>query len=476
MRLAPDWLRGVVTGCRLVRSLGELPAMVVSLATGVGLSVAAYSLIHAVLIRPLPYADPGRLVQVWEMDSERMNVRVLRDRDIGVLATEPSPFQHIAGHAVLQRDLVPGPGMVPVQLVGAHVSVDLFTVLGRQAARGRTFRPEDSQLTDISPIMVSERLVRSGLVSGRLGDTVEFEGGTYRLVGTMPETFWFPDRETSFWAPVLVVPRERVAPPGLSATGTYSTSSRAIARLRPGVSAAAAQAQANVRLGLPSDGPGRVRYRVEPHAALLTAPVRPALRVLQAGSGLVLLLVGLNVGWLFAARGRRLRQTFATLRALREAQPGVGVAGSGNRHSDGAGRERSAHRVGVGSSGRHRVCRGGMSGDGLAIDRPVGDSRSGRPAPRGGVSPVVGGCGGLCRSAARGVRGGVLRPHPPGDPRRSSRLAAGRVTLLGPHRRAGRLRAEERWGGEPYPVGRARYGGSGGKRGRQACVAADRLS
>ena len=290
--------------------------MVVSLATGVGLSVAAYSLIHAVLIRPLPYADPGRLVQVWEMDSERMNVRVLRDRDIGVLATEPSPFQHIAGHAVLQRDLVPGPGMVPVQLVGAHVSVDLFTVLGRQAARGRTFRPEDSQLTDISPIMVSERLVRSGLVSGRLGDTVEFEGGTYRLVGTMPETFWFPDRETSFWAPVLVVPRERVAPPGLSATGTYSTSSRAIARLRPGVSAAAAQAQANVRLGLPSDGPGRVRYRVEPHAALLTAPVRPALRVLQAGSGLVLLLVGLNVGWLFAARGRRLRQTFATLRAL----------------------------------------------------------------------------------------------------------------------------------------------------------------
>ncbi len=79
---------------------------------------------------------------------------------------------------------------------------------------------------------------------------------------------------------------------------------------------AAAQAQVNVRLAPPRDQPGRLRHRVESHASLLTAPVRPALMVLQAGSGLVLLLVSLNVGWLFAARGRRLRQTFATLRAL----------------------------------------------------------------------------------------------------------------------------------------------------------------
>ena len=316
MGLAADWLRGVVTGCRLLRSPGELPAMVVALATGAGLTVAAYALFHAVLITPLPYADPGRLVQVWEADSEPLGGRVLRDRDIEVLSAEPSPFQGIAGHAVLQRDLVAGPGMAPIQLVGAHVSVDLFTVLGVEAARGRTFRPEDSQLTNVSPIIVSERLVRSGLVSGRLGDTVEFEGATYRLIGTMPETFWFPDRETSFWAPVLVVPFELLVPREGLGPGISVTLSRTIARLRAGVTPAAAQAEVNVRLALPRDRPGRVRHRVESHASLLTAPVRPALVVLQAGSGLVLLLVSLNVGWLFAARGRRLRQTFATLRAL----------------------------------------------------------------------------------------------------------------------------------------------------------------
>ena len=323
MGSARNWLRGVVTGCRLLRSPGELPVMVVALATGVGLTVAAYSLIHAVLIRPLPYAEPDRLVQIWDFEPELPDRRLLRDWAVDVLAETPSAFQGVASHAPLERDLLPGPGMTPVQLFGAHVSVDLFTVLGVQAATGRTLRPEDSRLTNVSPIVVSERLVRSGLVSGRLGDIVEFEGASYRLVGTMPDTFWFPDRRTSFWVPVLVVPPEMLAPRerlgtgvSLIGTGISVTTSRTIARLRAGVTPAAAQAEVNVRLSLPGDPPGRVRHRVESHASLLTAPVRPALIVLQAGSGLVLLLVCLNVGWLFAARGRRLRPVFATLRAL----------------------------------------------------------------------------------------------------------------------------------------------------------------
>ena len=323
MRSGRNRLRGVVTGCRLLRSPGELPAMVVALAAGVGLTVAAYSLIHAVLIRPLPYSEPERLVQVWDFDPQSPDRRLLRDVDVDALAAAPSLFQGIASHVSLERDLLPGPGLTPVQLFGAHVSVDLFTVLGVRAAAGRTFRPDDSQLTNVSPIVVSERLVRSGLVSGRLGDIVEFEGASYRLIGTMPDTFWFPDRETSFWVPVLVVPPEMLAPRdrlgrGVSriGTGISVTASRTIARLRAGVTPAAAQAQVNVRLSRPGDPTGRVRNRVESHESLLTAPVRPALIVLQAGSGLVLLLVCLNVGWLFAARGRRLRGVFATLRAL----------------------------------------------------------------------------------------------------------------------------------------------------------------
>jgi len=136
MRSGWSWLRGAVTGCRLLRSPGELPAMVVALATGVGLTVAAYSLIHAVLIRPLPYSEPGQLVQVWDFDPQSPDRRLLRDVDVDVLAAAPSPFQRIASHVSLERDLLPGPGLTPVQLFGAHVSVDLFTVLGVQAATG----------------------------------------------------------------------------------------------------------------------------------------------------------------------------------------------------------------------------------------------------------------------------------------------------------------------------------------------------
>ena len=103
MRSARNWLRGVVTGCKLLRSPRELPAMVVALAAGVGVTVAAYSLIYAVLIRPLPYSEPGRLVQIWEVDSERPGTRVLRDQEVDVLGATPSPFQSIASYVALLK-------------------------------------------------------------------------------------------------------------------------------------------------------------------------------------------------------------------------------------------------------------------------------------------------------------------------------------------------------------------------------------
>lgn len=309
------WLRVVVTGWRLLRSPGELPAMVLALAAGVGLTVAAYSLVHAVLIEPLPYSEPERLVQVWEVDPERREQRVIRHRDVGVLRAERTTFGSIATHAVMEGDLVPAGGLGPVPLVGSHVSVNLFGVLGVQAAKGRTFRTEDSELAEVPPLVVSERLVRSGLVSGQLGETVELGGAAYRLIGTLPETFWFPDRRTSFWAPVLEVPAALHVLP-LGAGGAYSIRSRAIARLGAGATVAEAEVQTNVRLSRPGSGRSRARYRVEGHESILRAPVKPALLVLQAGSGLVLLLVCLNVGSLFVVRGRRLRPVFVTLRGL----------------------------------------------------------------------------------------------------------------------------------------------------------------
>ena len=305
-----DWLRCFATGLRLLRSPGEFPAMVVALATGVGLTVAAYSLIYSVLLKPLPYSQPGRLVQVWEITSERTGTRLLSEASRDSLTAEPSPFQDIASYDTTRRDLLRGPGMAPVELLGSHVSANLFNVLRSQAATGRTLQPDDGQLTNISSLVVADRLVRSGLVSGRVGDTVDLDGTPFRLVGTMPDSFWFPDRQTSYWVPILEVPRKQLG------TGTVTRVSPTIARLAPGITPVSAQAQANVRLPRPGGQPGRATVKVESYPSLQTAPVRPSLIVLQAASGLVLMLVCLNVGWLFSARGRRLRQTLATIRAL----------------------------------------------------------------------------------------------------------------------------------------------------------------
>ena len=284
--------------------------MVVALTAGVGLTIAAYSLIHAVLVRPLPYSEPARLVQIWDPGSERTDTRRLSERVRESLEAGPSPFQGVASHDPIRgRDLLRGPGSAPVELLGAQVSVNLFNVLGVQASTGRTLQSADRRLTDVSPIVVSQRLVRSGLVSGRLGGLVSFENARYRLVGTMPDSFWFPDRQTDYWVPVLDVPEQ----PG---TGTSTVLSPTIARLAPEVTVASARAQANTLLSRPGDPPGRLRVNVESHQLLATRPLRPSLVVLQAASGLVLLLVCLNVGWLFAARGRRLGRTLATIRAL----------------------------------------------------------------------------------------------------------------------------------------------------------------
>ena len=270
------WLRCFATGFRLLRSPGELPAMAAAVGIGVGLAVAAYGLIYSVLLRLLPYSQPDRLVQVSEITQDTGTLsETFRD----LLSVEPSPFQGFASYNATRRDLLRGPGYAPVELLGSHVSANLFHVLGAQAATGRTLQISDGQLTNISSIVVSERLVRSGLVSERLGDTVNLDGVPFRIVGTLSNSFWFPDRQTDYWVPIVLVPREQ------RGTGTVTTLSPTIARLAPEVTLASAQAQANVRLSRPGDPLSRTKVKVESYSSLVTAPVRPSLMVLQAASG-----------------------------------------------------------------------------------------------------------------------------------------------------------------------------------------------
>lgn len=299
-------------GLKMLRSPREIPATIVALAVGVGLTVAAYSLIHAVLLTPLPYNRPEHLVQIWNVTGDDRGSRVLSEFDQAALAASPSPFQAMANYAPARQFLQREPGTAPVELRGALVSANLFDLLGVRAISGRTFEPRDQRVTDTPSIVVSERLIRSGIVTAPLDGLIRLDGTTYRLVGVMPDAFSFPDRETAYWRPLpLITPEMRG-----SGTAAVSFAFPVVARLANDVTLAAAESQANARLSRPGVPAGVRSVRVDSYAGLLTAPVRPSLLVLQATSVLVLLLVCLNAGWLFAARARRLRPVFATLRAL----------------------------------------------------------------------------------------------------------------------------------------------------------------
>jgi putative ABC transport system permease protein len=301
---------GVVTGVKMLRSPREIPAMVAALALGVGLTVTVYSLIAAVLLTPLPYAKPERLVQIWTTSHEESGLRLLPESYQAALAASPSPFRAIASYNSVRQYFRRDPTSAPVQLGGALVSANLFDLLGVRPTLGRTFGQTDSGLRDSLPIVISERLIRAGTVNTPVGELLQLDAASYRLIGIMPEAFWFPDRQTSYWVvlPSLAAPT--------SGAEVISRSFSAIARLEEGVGRAAAEARANAS---PSGTGGSTPLggvRVEAHVDLLSAPVRPALLVLQAASALVLLLVCLNVAWLFAARARRLLPAFGTMRAL----------------------------------------------------------------------------------------------------------------------------------------------------------------
>jgi putative ABC transport system permease protein len=299
-------------GLKMLRSPREMPAMVLALALGVGLTIAVYSLIHAVLLTPLPYSRPDSLVQIWTASPEQPSHRILSEADFALLAQPPSPFEAMSSYETVRQFLRRQPQTAPVELIGARVSANVFDVLGVRAAIGRTFERQDGSLQSTPPIVVSERLVRSGIVSGNLGDLLRFDEATYRLVGVMPDAFWFPNRQTTYWVPSAIVP------PAIrgSDIAALSYSFPVVGRLRHAGTSTAAASEAHARLS--SNGAATVanRLRVESYAAILSAPLRPSLLVLQAASGFVLLLVCLNVAWLFAARGRRLRPAFATMKAL----------------------------------------------------------------------------------------------------------------------------------------------------------------
>jgi putative ABC transport system permease protein len=285
---------------------------VLTLAIGLGATAAIFSVVNAVLLRPLPYAEPERLVQIVEHipasegfggAAQRMTGMSVADLDWW--RTNSKALSQIG---VMQREgrtLATADGSV--QLYGQRISPALFTMRGIPPLLGRGLLPDDER-PDTDVIVLSEAMWREyfNAAPDILGERVELDSATYTVVGVMPPVFG----EEAFWTAFFAPPR---------APGQFFFLP-AQAQLAAGVSLETASAEANT-LGLqlrriePEPG-APPRFEVVRTLDELTAAVAPALRVLVVAVGVVLAIVCTNVANLLLVRGARRQQEIAIRRSL----------------------------------------------------------------------------------------------------------------------------------------------------------------
>lgn len=295
---------------QLARQPGFTTVAVLTLALGIGVNTTIFSVIDGVLLRPLPYEDPDRIVVLWEVTERGGEIHVsapnFRDwkeqaRSFDAAAMHSSP--DFGG----PMTVLGGREATRAQVTG--VTADFFPIFGVQPALGRTFAADEFEW-GIDVLVVSYRFWRNQL--GGNPDlaalTVDVFGRPSRVIGVMPAAFRYP-AETDLWGPLPPVDDGRTA-----------HNWQVIARLRPGVSVTMARTemtQLAERLKQEHGGEtDAVGVRVTPLLDQLVGPMRRPLWMLLGAAGLVLLVACTNLASTLLARGAGRQHELAVRESL----------------------------------------------------------------------------------------------------------------------------------------------------------------
>jgi predicted permease len=296
----------------LHRAPGFTALAVLIIALGIGANTAIFSLVSAVLLKPLPFVEPDELVFLWEDASAvggppAVNLAPATYVD---WQERSRSFEDMAAFDGVTYNLT-GDGE-PARLSALRTMPNLLSILGMQALVGRTFAP--GEVAESSPVVVlseSSWIGRFGADPGIVGRELVLDGSRYTVIGVVPSDFRFPAESVDVFMPTAFTPQE------LAQRSNYFLF--AVARLAPGVTPAAAQSELSGITGALATEIPELRGRGATVATLreqLAREARPTLLVLLGAVGVLLLIACANLANLLLARSAGRNSELALRKAL----------------------------------------------------------------------------------------------------------------------------------------------------------------